>query len=454
VVNPYRGETVGEVCQASKEDLRDAVSAASAAFRETRALSSESRSEILSRISEQVRSRRETLARTLSGETGKPITAARLEVERAIFTFQIASEEAKRIGGELIPLDLAPNSSGRMGIIRRFPLGPVAAITPFNFPLNLVAHKVGPAIAAGNTVVLKPSSSSPLIALALAEIVERSGLPKGAFNVVPCLGSEADQLLVSEEIKLISFTGSPDVGWRLKERAGKKRIVLELGGNAGVIIDRDANLEYALPRLIWGSYGVAGQSCISVQRIFVQREIYEGFLERFVELSRNVPTGDPGDERTVVGPMITESAARQVEGWIREAVQGGAAVRCGGIREGAMLRPTVLTGVKREMSVCANEVFAPVVTVLPFEQFEEAVAMVNDSRYGLQAGVFTNTLSHALYAFERLEVGGVMVNDVPTYRMDHMPYGGVKDSGFGREGVRYAIEEMTEMKLLGLNPVG
>jgi acyl-CoA reductase-like NAD-dependent aldehyde dehydrogenase len=454
VVNPYHRKSVGEVCQASREDIQDAVRGALEAFQKTRTLTSDARSEILARISREIRSQNEALARLLSEETGKPIAAARLEVERAVFTFEIASEEAKRIYGEIIPLDLAPNSAGRVGIVRRFPLGPVAAITPFNFPLNLVAHKVGPAIAAGNTLVLKPSSSAPLIALALARIVEKSGLPEGAFNVVPCLGDEADQLVANEEIKLVSFTGSPDVGWHLKERAGKKRVVLELGGNAGVIIDRDANLEYALPRLVWGSYGVAGQSCISVQRIFVQKSLFAEFLDRFVTASRNVPTGDPSDEKTIVGPMITEKAAMQVEEWIREAVKGGATVCCGGTREGAVLQPTVLTNVTASMKVCANELFAPVVTVLPFETFEEAVAQVNDSKYGLQAGVFTNSLANTFLAFERLEVGGVMINDVPTYRMDHMPYGGVKDSGFGREGVRYAIEEMTEMKLLALNPVG
>lgn len=453
VVNPYHQRRVGEVCQASAEDIQDATQAAQEAFRETRKLSSDSRAGILAYISHEIRSQREALARLLSDETGKPISAARLEVERAVFTFEIASEEAKRIEGEVIPLDLAPNSAGRTGIVKRFPLGPIAAITPFNFPLNLVAHKVGPAIAAGNTVVLKPSSSAPLTALALAAIVEKSELPKGAFNVVPCLGDEANQLVENERIKLVSFTGSPDVGWRLKYRAGKKRTVLELGGNAGVIIDRDASLEYALPRLIWGSYGVAGQSCISVQRIFVQKGLYLAFLDRFVELSHNVPTGDPANEKTVVGPMITESAAAQVEEWIREAVKGGATLRCGGQREGAVLHPTVLTDVKPSMSVCAREVFAPLVTVVPFDDFEEAVALVNDSRYGLQAGVFTNSLSNTMFAFEHLEVGGVIINDVPTYRMDHMPYGGVKDSGFGREGVRYAIEEMTEMKLLALNPV-
>jgi acyl-CoA reductase-like NAD-dependent aldehyde dehydrogenase len=454
VVNPYTAEPVAEVFQAGTDDISDAIAAAEAAFGETRRLTSYQRSEILFFIARGIEEKKEQLATILSGEIGKPITAARLEVERAAFTFAIAGEEAKRIGGEVIPLDLTAASGSRMGIIRRFPLGPVGAITPFNFPLNLVAHKVGPAIAAGNSVVLKPSSRAPAVSLALAEIVDKSGLPKGGFNVVPCLSKEGEQLYTDQRIKLISFTGSPAVGWYIKEKAGKKRVVLELGGNAGVIVDRDADLNHAYPRIVWGSYGIAGQSCIAVQRIFVHRSLFESFVPRFVELSRGVATGDPSDEKTVVGPMITEAAARKVEQWIAEAVAGGARVLCGGERKGALLRPTVIVDAKPEMEICASEVFAPVVTIEPFGDFREAVAMVNNSRYGLQAGVFTGSIANAMYAFENLEVGGVMVNDVPTYRLDHMPYGGVKDSGFGREGIRYAIEEMTEMKLLGLNVIG
>jgi acyl-CoA reductase-like NAD-dependent aldehyde dehydrogenase len=451
VRNPYTGEPVAEVFQASPADVDEAIATAASAFAQTRRLTSYQRSEILAAIARQIEAQHEQLAQLLSAEIGKPITAARLEVERSVFTFMTASEEAKRIGGEVIPLDLTAASGNRMGIIRRFPLGPVAAITPFNFPLNLVAHKVGPAIAAGDTVVLKPSSNAPMIALALAEIVDNSDLPKGAFNVVPCLSAEAEQLVTDQRIRLISFTGSPAVGWNIKERAGKKRVVLELGGNAGVIVDKDADLEHAYPRIVWGSYGIAGQSCIAVQRIFIHESHYEAFLARFVELSRAVVTGDPSDEKTVAGPMISESAARNVEEWIAEALAGRARILCGGKRSGAVIEPTVLVDVKPGMSVCANEVFAPVVTVEKFTSFRDAVARVNDSRYGLQAGVFTNSMANAMYAYENLEVGGVMINDVPTYRLDHMPYGGVKDSGFGREGVRYAIEEMTEMKLLGMN---
>jgi acyl-CoA reductase-like NAD-dependent aldehyde dehydrogenase len=453
VRNPYSGDETGRVWQASGSDIADAISGAAEAFAQTRSLTSHERWEILSAISDGVKKEKERLARLITTETGKPISSSRVEVERAIFTFLTAAEEAKRLNGDVLPLDLSPQSGQRMGIVRRFPLGPVAGITPFNFPLNLVAHKVGPAIAAGNSIVLKPSSSAPLIAIALAEIVQRTALPRGGFSVVPCLANEANQLITDERIKLVSFTGSPAVGWPIKERAGRKRVVLELGGNAGVIIDADADLGYALPRIVSASFGNAGQSCIAVQRVFVHQSLFSRFLEEFVPLSKAVPVGDPVDEKTMVGPMITEGAAKRVESWIDEARGAGARVLCGGGRRGAMLDPTVIVDVTPEMNVCAEEVFAPVVTVEPFAEFAEAIARVNNSRFGLQAGVFTNTLSHVMTAYRGLEVGGVMVNDVPTYRIDHMPYGGVKESGFGREGVKYAIEEMTELKLLGINMI-
>ncbi len=451
VVNPFSGTVTGSVWQASGTDIAEAITAAQGAFERTRRLTSLERSEALRAVAADVMREKERLAGLITAETGKPIRFSRIEVERAVFTFQTASEEAKRLNGEVLPLDLSPNPEKRMGLVRRFPIGPIGGITPFNFPLNLVAHKVGPAIAAGNPIVLKPSSNAPLIALALAEIVDRTGLPKGAFNVVPCAADEADQLITDERIRLLSFTGSPAVGWKIKARGGKKRVVLELGGNAGVIIDGDANLDYVLPRVVLGAYANAGQSCIAVQRIFVHEAIFPLFLERLVESSEAVSVGDPMDEKTVVGPMITEEAAKRVESWISEARSCGARVLCGGGRRGAILEPTVLVDVTPEMNVCAEEVFAPVVTVESFVDFAEAIEKVNHSRFGLQAGVFSNSLAHVMSAYEKLDVGGVMVNDVPTYRIDHMPYGGVKDSGFGREGVRYAIEEMTEMKLLGIN---
>ena len=451
VTNPYEGRNVGEVYQASPEDIDQAISAASESFSRSRRLSAGERSDILRKISCEVGRRKEELARLITLETGKPISFSRVEVDRCVLTFRVASEEASRIEGTVLPLDLAPGSEGRSALVRRFPLGPVSAITPFNFPLNLVAHKLGPAIASGNTVVLKPSSNAPMTSLELGKIVEAAGIPNGALSVVPCLAGEAGQLVEDKRIKLISFTGSPGVGWRLKERAGKKRVVLELGGNAGVIVDDSADLNLAMRRLIPGAYGNAGQSCIAVQRIFVHERVYGRFLDRFVELSKEVAVGDPMDEKTVVGPMITEEAAKKVESWIAEAVGAGARLLCGGKRRGAILEPTVLVDTPAHLSVCAQEVFAPVVTIQQFSAFAEAVRMVNDSAFGLQAGIFSENIKNIFTAYEELEVGGVVANDSSAYRMDHMPYGGVKDSGFGREGLRYAIEEMTELKLLALN---
>jgi glyceraldehyde-3-phosphate dehydrogenase (NADP+) len=453
VLNPYTRQQVRHVFQASPSDISDAIGAASSAFELTKSLPAFKRAQILAEVARRVEQHREELARLITEETAKPISLSRAEVERSIFTFTVASEEAKRLEGKLIPLDLAEHSLGRFGLVRRFPLGPVAAITPFNFPINLVAHKVAPALAVGNTLVLKPSSNAPGVALRLASILEAVRVPSGAINVVPCLANEGEQLLVDERIKLISFTGSPRVGWRLKAQAGKKKVVLELGGNAGVIVDKGTDLNSCVPRIAHGSYANAGQSCIAVQRIFVHKEIYRPFVDRFVDVSKRIPTGDPFDEKTVVGPMITEEAAVQVKSWIGDAVSTGAKVLCGGHRNGPMLDPTVLVNVSNQMKICSEEVFAPVVTIESFSSMEEVLSMVNDSKYGLQAGVFTNDLKGAFLAFQRLEVGGVIVNDFPTYRIDHMPYGGVKDSGFGREGVRYAMEEMTEIKLLVVNPM-
>ncbi len=451
VVNPYTNATVGSVWQASQADIEEAIASAVIAFEQTRRLSSHERWQILSTVADGVLDEKERLAGLITTETGKPIRFSRIEVERAVFTLQTASEEAKRLGGEILPLDLSANSGRRLGLVRRFPLGPVAGITPFNFPLNLVAHKVGPAIAAGDPILIKPSSGAPSAALALAEIVGRTDLPKGGLSILPCAADEAAQLITDERIKLISFTGSPPVGWAIKQRAGKKRVVLELGGNAGVIVDGDADIDYALPRILSGAFASAGQSCIAVQRVFVQERIFPLFLQRFVDLTRALAVGDPFDEKTVVGPMITEGAAEKVESWIAEARGAGATVVCGGRRRGAVLEPTVLVDVSSGLKVCTEEVFAPVVTLAPFASFEDAIGKVNDSRFGLQAGVFSNNLGNVMSAYDRLEVGGVIVNDVPTYRIDHMPYGGVKESGFGREGVKYAIEEMTELKLLGMN---
>jgi acyl-CoA reductase-like NAD-dependent aldehyde dehydrogenase len=451
VINPFNNAPVGEVFQASPKHIDLAIGSAVEAFRKTRLLSSYDRAEVLWFIAQQIEAHKDQFVRMIIAETGKPVTFARVEVERCIFTFSVAAEEVKRIDGFVLPLDVAPKSADRFAIVRRFPRGPIGAITPFNFPLNLVAHKVGPAIAAGCSIVLKPSSKAPITALLLGEIIDGSPLPKGAFNIVPCLADEANQLITDKRIKLITFTGSPAIGWPLKNRAGKKRVVLELGGNAGVIVDNDADINFALQRIVQGAYGNAGQSCISVQRVYVHEALYERFLDQLVKMTKSVATGDPENERTIVGPMIDDHAASKVEGWIFEALAQGARLLCGGRRTGAVLEPTVIVNVKPEMKVCAQEVFAPVVALEQFSDFKDAVAMVNNSDYGLQAGIFTNSMENVLYAFRELEVGGVIVNDASSYRMDHMPYGGTKDSGFGREGVRYAIEEMTEMKLLGLN---
>jgi glyceraldehyde-3-phosphate dehydrogenase (NADP+) len=451
VVNPYQEAVVGEVCQAGPDELEAAVAAAISAFEETRRLSAFARTSILAQVAARIQEQKEKFALLITAETGKPISFSRAEVERAVFTFTVASEEAKRIEGAVLPLDLAPGSAGRTALVRRFPLGPVIAITPFNFPLNLVAHKVAPAIAAGDSIVLKPSSHAPLTALMLGKIISETSLPAGAFNIVPCAGDECDKLIADNRFKLITFTGSPAVGWELKQRAGRKRITLELGGNAAVVLDRTANLEIALQRLILGSFGNAGQSCIAVQRIYVDGTLYKEFLERFVKLARVVASGDPMDERTVVGPMITVAAAERAESWIHAAEAAGARVLCGGRRSGALLQPTVLVDAAPHLDVCSQEVFAPVVVVEPFEEFQDALRRVNSSAFGLQAALFSNDLRHVFEAYDALEVGGVIVNDSSAYRMDHMPYGGVKHSGFGREGIRYAIEEMTELKLLALH---
>lgn len=451
VRSPYDGSVVGTIHRATAEHAENAVRAAEKAFEVTRKLAPYERQRILQKISEGIRARREEFAHVMALEAGKPVRTARVEVDRAAFTFAIAAEEATRIKGEWIPLDLLPTAAGRSGIIRRFPLGPILAIAPFNFPLNLVAHKVAPAIAAGCTVVLKPASKTPLCSLLLAETAEKAGLPAGALNVLPLANSDAERLVSDDRLKLLSFTGSGPVGWSLKAKAGKKRVLLELGGNAAVIVHSDADVDDAARRCVQGGFSYAGQSCISVQRIFAQRGIEPKFTENLVAGVRKLRVGDPLDETTDVGPMIGENDARRTASWIEEAVAGGAKLLCGGKRKGAVLEPSVLTQTKPDMKVNCEEVFAPVVVVEPYDEFDDAIRRVNDSSYGLQAGVFTRDAQLLFRAFEQLEVGGVIANDMSSFRIDHMPYGGVKDSGLGREGLRYAIEEMTEPRLLVLN---
>ncbi len=384
-------------------------------------------------------------------ESGKPISDARSETNRAINTFKTASEESKRLPGELLPLDLAPGSEGRIGLVRRYPVGPVIGITPFNFPLNLVAHKIAPALACGNTIILKPAPKTPLTALLLAEVIEEAGPPAGAVSVLPCPNPVAEAIVTDHRMKMLTFTGSPEVGWYLKEKAGRKRVVLELGGNAGVIIHSDADLDFAVKRCAVGAFSYAGQVCISVQRIYVQDQIFDKFMNAFVPYVKSLRAGDPLEESTVVAPMVDRKAADRTEGWVKEAQAGGAKVLTGGRRQGTFFEPTVLTDTNPQMKVNCREVFAPVVTVTRYDTLEEAIRMLNESVYGLQAGIFARDVKEIFKAYDALEVGGIIVNDVPIYRIDHMPYGGVKNSGFGREGIRYAIQEMTEIRLLALN---
>jgi glyceraldehyde-3-phosphate dehydrogenase (NADP+) len=352
--------------------------------------------------------------------------------------------------GETIPLDLMPASKGRVGITRRFPIGPIAGISPFNFPLNLAAHKVAPAIASGNPIVLKPPSKDPLTMLTVAEIIEEAGAPAGSVSILPMSRELGDRMVSDERFKLLTFTGSPSVGWRMKERAGKKKVVLELGGNAGVIVDKTADLDWAVRRCLVGAFNYAGQVCISVQRMFVHEDIWDAFMAKFVEGAKGLKLGDPLDSQTDLGPMVDQHAASRTQGWVDEALAAGGKALLGGKANGTFFPPTILTDVPVTAAVCSNEAFAPLVVAFPFHDIDDAIRQVNDSSFGLQTGVFTNDLGAAWRSFNELEVGGVIVNDVPTYRIDHMPYGGVKDSGLGREGLRWAMEDMTEVRIMVL----
>ncbi|MEK7747985.1 MAG: aldehyde dehydrogenase family protein [Nitrospirota bacterium] len=451
VTNPYNNERVGITYQASSDDIEEAILSATSAFSAMRTLPAFKRSEALSAISNGLKDRKDEIARMITLESGKPITDAKTEVNRAIYTFQIASEEAKRINGEVIPLDIMAGSEERLGLTRRVPIGPIVGIAPFNFPLNLVAHKIAPAIAAGNPIILKPAPKTPLTALLLAEIIESAGLPEGAVQIFPTTNALTEKLVRDERIKMLTFTGSAAVGWMLKEKLPKKRVLLELGGNAGVIIHSDSDLDYAAARCVTGGFAYAGQVCISVQRIYVQEDCYATFLERFLPQVAKLQIGDPMDEKTNMSSMISLNEAKRAETWITEAVASGAKILAGGKRLDNLITPTVLTNVTSKMKVSCDEIFAPVVTVTPYQEIREAINALNQSPYGLQAGIFTKDIKRIFQAFDQIEVGGLIVNDVPTYRVDHMPYGGIKESGVGREGIRYAIEEMTELKFLALN---
>ena len=449
--SPFDQSVVGKVHFADADQVKSAIDAAHQAFQQTKRLSSFERSKALEFVSIQIAKNREELARSITLCAGKTIKSARVEADRAVNTFQIAAEEAKRMNGEIIPLDQSAQTSGRWGLVRRFPLGVMVGITPFNFPLNLVAHKVAPAMACGNTILLRPASQVAMTSGILAKIIDESGYPAGGFNTIPCGYQAAGLFLEDDRIKKITFTGSADIGWELKRKANKKRVTLELGGNAAVIIEPDTNLDFALPRTILGSFAYSGQVCISIQRIYLHEKIYDKFMAKFVDATTKLKMGDPMEEGTDIGPMINLDAAKQTEQWVEEALADGARLACGGNREGAMFEPTILENVNPELRISCQEAFAPVVVVSPYEDFDLALQRVNDSVYGLQAGVFTNDLKKAFHAYEILEVGGVICNDIPTFRIDHMPYGGVKESGFGREGLKYAIEEMTELKLLAIN---
>jgi glyceraldehyde-3-phosphate dehydrogenase (NADP+) len=448
--SPWSGEVVGRAALAGPADVEAAIDAAVDAAPAAAAMPTHARAGLLDRVAASVTGCREELARLLAAEAGKPLAAARMELDRTSFVFRQGAEEARRLGGEVLPMDLMPHGEKRWGLTRRFPLAPISAITPFNFPLLLAAHKLAPAIACGATMVLKPPPQDPLSTLVLARLLHEAGLPPGMVSVLPCTNEVAAPLIDDARVRMVSFTGSARVGWMIRERTPRKKVALELGGNAAVIVEPDADLDHAVKRCVFGGYTYSGQSCISVQRVLVHERVYDAFVAKYTAAVGALRTGDPLAEGTDVGPMIDEGNAERAQSWIEEAKRGGAAVPVGGGRKGAVLEPAVLLDTTSEMRVNREELFAPATTVRRYADFDEALATANDSPYGLQAGVFTNDLRRVWRAFEALEVGGVIVNDVSGFRVDHMPYGGVKQSGLGREGIRYAIDEMTEIRLLVL----
>lgn len=450
VLDKFSGAEATRVTLADAGVIEAAIAAAAAAARPMRELSPHVRQGVLEHCVRRFRERAEELAAVLCVEAGKPIRDARGEVTRLIDTFKVAAEEATRVDGETLTLAISPRTAGYRGFTRRVPIGPCSFITPFNFPLNLVAHKVAPAIAAGCPFVLKPSERTPVSALILGEILAETELPPGAFSVVPCRLDDLAPLIEDERLAMLSFTGSGPVGWQLRARAGRKKVVLELGGNASCIVDADQGerLDAIVERLVFGAYYQSGQSCVSVQHILVHESLHDALREKLVAAVKKLVAGDPHDEATFVGPMIDEAAARRLDGWVQSAVGKGARVLVGGARQGAMLPATLIEGVPADEPLSREEAFGPVALLSSFASFDEALARVNAGQFGLQAGVFTDSLSHTTRAWDQLEVGGVIVGDVPSFRVDNMPYGGVKGSGVGREGVRYSIEEMTEVRLL------
>jgi acyl-CoA reductase-like NAD-dependent aldehyde dehydrogenase len=452
VHSPCDDSVVATIGVPTDQDVEDAVVAATETFKESRHLPTYARAEALMHISRGIADRVDALAESVAREGGKPLKWSKVEVTRAISTFRWAAEETRRFGGEFMPLDTEQSLGSRAGIIRRFPYGPVLGISPFNFPVNLVAHKVAPSLAVGAPIVVKPAGVTPLGALALAELFDQTDLPKGMFSVLPISSDRAQKLVEDRRFKKLSFTGS-GIGWKLKGLDPHKHATLELGGNAGVIVHSDADLDHAAARVAVGGFYQAGQSCISVQRVFVQSEVIDAFLERLIKQVESLKVGDPLDPSVDVGPVIDKGAAERIEQWVNEAAEAGARILTGGRREGQVYWPTVLTDVTPDMKVCREEVFGPVIAVQSYQTFEEALADVNDSPYGLQAGVFTSSIDRAMLAHRELEVGGIILNDVSAFRADQMPYGGSKESGYGREGLRWAMEEMTEPRIMVLSHI-
>jgi acyl-CoA reductase-like NAD-dependent aldehyde dehydrogenase len=451
VVFPYDGTVAGSVYMASEDDLDAAIAAAERGFQITRKLPTHKRAEILRNLHDLMEVNFDKLVDLLVMEGGKNRKTAIAEMARALQTILISSEEAKRIGGEVFSIDWTPAGENRQGFTRRAPIEIVLAITPFNYPINLACHKIGPAIAAGNSLILKPPEQTPLSSVLLAELILEAGFPPEAFSMVPCYGQRAESMVLDPRIAMLSFTGSARVGWMLKGKAGRKKVALELGGNAGAIVHKDADLDLALAQTVSGSFANAGQNCISVQRVLIHRDIFETFTDRFIAGVRKLKVGDPRDPDTDIGPLISVKDAQRVESWVNEALAAGATRLYGGQREGAMFPPTILSDIKPDMKVACEEVFAPVVTLSPYADWDEAIATINNTDYGLQAGIFTYDMKLIMDAWDRVEVGGLQVNQVSTFRVDHMPYGGIKGSGFGREGVKYTIDEMTEIRLIVLN---
>lgn len=452
LISPYSGKVIAEIASATAEEVEMALDAAYQARSTMAAMPSHQRARVLENLANLLEKRSDEAAEIIALEAAKPITTAKGEVARTVQTYKFAAEEAKRIHGETLPIDAAPGGEGRVAYTVREPLGVIGAITPFNFPMNLVAHKVGPAIAAGNTVVLKPAEQTPLSSFFLAELLQEAGLPAGALNVVTGSGLVVgEKIVMDERVKKISFTGSPAVGIRIRNKAGLKRVTLELGSNAAVIVDKDVDVDKMISRCVSGAFAFQGQVCISLQRVYVHEELYESFIEKFVAVAKELKVDDPLDPLTEVSALISSRDVQRSLDWIQEAKQHGAKVALGGTSEGNILYPTVLLEVDSSLKVSCQEVFAPIVLINKIKSVDEAIELVNNSRYGLQAGIYTENIHTALHAAEKLHVGGVMINDIPTFRVDHMPYGGVKESGIGREGVKYAIEEMTEQKLVIFN---